>query len=90
MVEIEPDLVRATIPLLDEIYALETPEQRKKRGEHYVAAFEECARRFTVGMGAWKLAMDDYRKQALASVRQKSAEQDKQELSSIEHQISDV
>ncbi len=75
MSEIEPELMTGMIPMLDDLYIEETPEEKKERGERYARAFILFQERFQDFCGAWK--------QSLLSIKhhyvQKKEGQDQQE-----------
>lgn len=89
MLEIEPELVTHIVPDLDEIYAGETPEERKERGNRYAEAFELFAERFSKILDLWKEEVQMFKEKALAEFRQKSTKEDAKHLSDIEHSIDE-
>ncbi|MDD5103526.1 MAG: hypothetical protein PHX93_03955 [Candidatus Peribacteraceae bacterium] len=46
MREIEPELLSAELPFLEERYQHDTPEQQKKRAERYIKAMDEYEKRY--------------------------------------------
>lgn len=84
MVEIEPDLTTDMLPLLDEMYAGETEEERKNRSERYAEAFQEFAVRFDKAMAIWKEQILKFKEKAFGIAREKSGKEDAQALSEME------
>ena len=90
MYDIEPDLMSERIPHLDAIYAGESAEERKARGERYAAAFEEFTLRFSVLMEAWKSALLTFKDAALKQFKQEAAVEDAAKLSEIEQSFDNA
>lgn len=88
MSDIEPDLVSNMIPLLDEKYAGETPEQNAIRLTRYRTAYEEYGRRFAVWEKEMSQLVTSYRKGALKIEEQDSRDAESSALLSIEDQFN--
>jgi hypothetical protein len=87
MCEIEPELCTEMIPELDTLYADETEEERRERGQRYAAAFEEFAKRFEKLTSLWKEHLLAFKKKTMAKLKVKAAEREGAELESIERQF---
>lgn len=68
MGQIEPELTTAGLATLDQLYADETPEQKKQRAARYNAAFAEYEKRFKQYNTDWLGQFTAFQRQALASV----------------------
>lgn len=88
MAEIEPDLVTANLPTLQEKYKDETPEQTKVRGERYKAAFIEYKKRYAEYAAKQEQEVRDYGRHLIGSVEQKSEARDADALGDLESAIS--
>lgn len=87
MARIEPDLMTHMLPLLDDLYSYETPEQRAAREEWYTkvfAQFEIEYARFANGMKNYYTSV---RKKALSMVRAVKEDAEKVSTTSIEDSI---
>lgn len=89
MWEIEPELTAGVIPHLDAFYSGETNEERHERAARYERAFKEFEKRWGELVAAWKEEMQGYRKEALQSLRTKSAREDAAALEEIERSIQE-
>ena len=87
MAQIEPDLVTATIPTLDEKYAEETPAEKKARAIRYADAFEVCDHKMEEIMKAWNAHALQLREEALETIKTKDASEESAQLSSLDQAI---
>ncbi len=88
MFGIEPDLVTVRLPLLEQKYRGESPEEHAARMERYQRAYEEYDRKALEWMAKFRMLVTAYRKEALS--RAESREQSKEAtlLADIESQLS--
>ncbi len=89
MLEIEPELMTDMVPELEEIYAGETDEERKERGDRYAAAFELFAERFSKILDLWKEELHKFKEKALAEFQKKSTKEDAKHMADIERSIDE-
>lgn len=85
---IEPELTTDMLPLLDELYATETPEARGERGKRYAAAFEEFEKQYRKFVDGWKNHYMNIRAQALKLKREADENGASGDTSSIEESLS--
>jgi hypothetical protein len=90
MSKIEPDLVTSSLPLLNQTYKDETPEQAAARSARYETAFIEYEKQLDAYLGHLEIQVHHYRQQALASAEHDERSQENIELSNIEKQISTI
>lgn len=89
MRQIEPELTTEMLPLLDEMYASEDPEDRKKRMQKYMSAFEQFEIQHKKFVDGWKAHYTGLRKKADGLVRDVAERDDKSDVGDIEHSIQD-
>ena len=88
MAGIEPELMTAELPLLDERYKGETPEQAQARAERYNKAFEEYDRQFADYKAQWNEQFNAYKRDALKSTEQEARQEELVQLQNLEQSIS--
>ncbi len=81
---IEPDLCTDTLPLLDTMYADETPEQRKERMQWYSEAFEKFLGRYEQFTAALHGEFRKIQSSLLKAAEGKDQKQDKNITANIE------
>ncbi|MFA6038909.1 MAG: hypothetical protein WCV62_05255 [Candidatus Peribacteraceae bacterium] len=74
MAQIEPDLVTATIPTLENTYKDETPEQNAERRKRYLAAFAKYDRAFAALTKELREAVQQCRTHAVSKKSKKDDE----------------
>ena len=72
MASVEPELVSANIPHLDEAYVGESAEDRKKRYARYTKAFKKYDALYEEWNTTMNQAVTEYRKDALRSAEEDS------------------
>lgn len=88
MFEIEPDLTTEIMPLLDEMYAEESPEQKGERMARYVKAYETFSERFSELMAAMREKLLAQKQEELAAYEEKEQAADTQHISDIDRDIN--
>ncbi len=88
MMQIEPDLVTSSLPVLNDKYKNETPEQSAARAKRYEAAFAEYEKRLSEYLGNLQQKTHEYRRTALQSAEQDEKDKDNQKLHSLEQAFS--
>ena len=84
---IEPDLTTDQLPLLDEKYAAETPEQAKIRAARYEKAFAEYDKQLNAYLAKLEAKVREYQSAARQSVENEERQKEGQALSGIEDAI---
>ena len=84
MVDIEPDLLLANIPLLDERYAGETEEERRVRMKRYEEAYKEFDAALATFMGSVRAEVKTAKRQSLREKETKERAQEETNLTSLE------
>lgn len=85
---IEPELVRDQIPLLDEKYKDETPEQKTARMERYTKAFAAYDIAVEVTMKDLTAKVASYRRQALQEAENEEKGEEQGKIRDIEQKFS--
>lgn len=83
MAEIEPDLLLASIPLLDIKYAAETPTEHEARMKRYAVAYKKFEEAFLAFKSGVKGSIRTAKKQSLREKEQESAAVDREKLDAI-------
>jgi|TARA_Y100000310_G_scaffold340271_1_gene435428 hypothetical protein len=89
MIPIEPDLTTENLPLLDQKYANETPEELKNRKERYRIALQKYDIAFAEWLTGVNAKADQYKEVVLSHARQKSGAEDAGALSRLETEFSE-
>lgn len=90
MGQIEPELTKAQMPLLEEKYKDESPEDRKKRQERYQKAFIEYDKRYSQYQLTMSSSLRVYRHDVMANAEVVANDAQQGSLSDIESQISQM
>ncbi|MFH1670438.1 MAG: hypothetical protein ABIA92_02530 [Patescibacteria group bacterium] len=90
MERIEPELVSSQVPLLEEKYKGETPEQRKERAERYKNAYKAFMKSFGLYMIDLNQKIGAYRKEAFVSAEINNKAKERQQLANLENTISSL
>lgn len=90
MSQIEPDLVTAMIPLLEEKYKSETPEQNKMRMERYQKAFEKYKEEFAKYSQNWDSQLNAFQRSTMQDVENDDRKDEGGDLSGIESAIANI
>ena len=88
MAEIEPDLVTANLPTLQEKYKDESREEMQARAERYKAAFVEYKKRYAEYKAKQEEEVRSYGRDLMGAVEQKSEVRDAEALGDLESAIS--
>ncbi len=88
MQTIEPELLMANLPHIDEPYANETDDQHKARYQRYSAAYDTYDVRFAEWISYMKQQLNTYRRTVMSAVEAELKQQESDELSSLESAIS--
>ncbi len=83
MAEIEPDLLLASIPLLDIKYAAETPTEHEARMKRYAVAYKKFEEAFLAFKSGVKGFTRTAKTQSLREKEQESAAVDQEKLDAI-------
>lgn len=84
MAEIEPDLLLANIPTLDQKYANETADEKAARMQRYEAAYKKFDAEFTAFMAEVNAEVRTSKRESLAAKEAEAKASDKTQLSNIE------
>jgi hypothetical protein len=87
MQKIEPELVSASLPILNEKYKDESPKDKEARKKRYNLAFLKYNKEFKAYMVKLQVQANQYYKDVRLSLEEKSREKETKDLSSIESQI---
>lgn len=87
MSAIEPDLTTDQLPLLDEKYKSETPEQAKARADRYEKAFAEYDKQLDAYLAKLEAKVHQYQSAARKSVEKEERVKEEKELSGLEDAI---
>ncbi|MEI8230692.1 MAG: hypothetical protein WCG83_06185 [Candidatus Peregrinibacteria bacterium] len=87
MASIEPELTTTELPLLEEKYKSETPEQAKIRAVRYTKAYAEYDKAYEAYMGDAKVHLSLFRKSAFQSLEAESRTKEASALSVLELQL---
>lgn len=90
MAEIEPELVSTQVPLLDEKYKDETPQQAAERTERYNRAFEKFQQVASQVMSTMDAQTDAERTRILKKGKKKMKAEEAAEISAIEQSFNDA
>lgn len=88
MAEIEPELTTASIPLLDEKYKDETPEQAEERAQRYNRAFAAFHVKLQENQAQWISQFERLRREAMVTMEKDDRTQEQGDLSTLEQTIS--
>jgi hypothetical protein len=88
MAEIEPDLTHEQIPLLEEIYKDETPDEKEARSARYRQAFEEYDRRYATFELQLQANVRSFQIAAMKTAESSAHVQDEAGLAHIESTLS--
>ena len=88
MAEIEPDLMLANLPLLDEKYAGESEQDQKKRMARYERSYAEFDRQFNDFMNEVNDDVRDSKRASLAKQESDAKKSEQDELASLEAAFS--
>lgn len=84
---IEPELTTDMLPMLADIYADETPEQRKERASWYAIAFDIFEEKKKIFVEGWKNYYKNLRNQATEFAQKVQTEDDSTAADSISDSI---
>src|SRR3989344_1364855 len=84
MANIEPELLSANIPHIDDAYVNESEQDRKVRYERYTAAFAKYDEAYALWEAQLNEAVTTYRRDALKSAEQESRSEDGNALAALE------
>lgn len=87
MILIEPELISANIPLLEEKYKNESPVERAARMQKYQKAMEEYDKRYSALIAALNADVAKMKRDGIAAIEKKSATKEVSVLSNIESAI---
>ncbi|MFA7682375.1 MAG: hypothetical protein WCX61_05085 [Candidatus Peribacteraceae bacterium] len=88
MGKIEPELLTANLPMLEEQSAHDTPEQKEERMQRYQKAFEEYDRQYQEYIQELTAAVENYKRTALKSMENQDRTEEANTLSNLENSIS--
>lgn len=84
MSKIEPDLTTDQLPLLDEKYKNETPEQAQVRAQRYEKAFAEYDKQLAAYLAGLEAKVREYQTTARKSVEHEERAHEEEQLTGIE------
>lgn len=87
---IEPELTSDMLPLLDAIYAEESPEERRARMERYADACTLFLDRFGEILQTWSADLRAVKEKALREAAQEESAKSKQSLADIDDAMQNV
>ena len=87
MEDIEPELTTDAIPLIDEMYADESPEEKKARGKRYARALQEMQERLKDITDKWKEGLKAVKHQLMEYFEDMESESVTEYLSDLESSI---
>jgi Skp family chaperone for outer membrane proteins len=87
---IEKDLTTDQLPLLDEKYKNETPDQAEARAARYEKAFAEYDKQLAAYLAQLEAKVRSYQNAARKSLEHEEHEKDEKELSGLEQAISSI
>ncbi len=90
MAKIDPELLSASLPTLEEKYKNETPEQKKARGERYKLAFEQYDAAYQEYMRGIAQGVHSFQHSAMASVESDDKAREQADLQSLDSAISSL
>jgi len=88
MQAIEPELMIAAMPTLEEKYKNETPEQAKERAARYQKAFDTYDQKFEEYKRNWQEQWGKYKRQAMRGAEEKNRVEETNDLSAVEAAIT--
>ena len=88
MKQIEPELTTSQMPLLEQKYAGETPEQNKARKEKYARAFQAYDEKFRDYRREIEQQAQAYQRSVMAANESLTSGSDKAALTAIESEIT--
>lgn len=88
MADIEPELLTANIPLLDETYATETVAERAKRLKRYERAYAAYDKAYASWREELDTLMHEYKRESLRSAEGKEREREQDLLRKLETDIN--
>lgn len=89
MAPIEEDLLTANLPTLSSKYALETAQERAQRIDRYKVALRKYDKAYAEWVSAVTTKVEGYKTTVLSRAQEKSAREDKGEMSRLESEFSD-
>lgn len=87
MAVIEPELMTAQLPIVESLYAADTPEERVVRKARYDAAFEEFSRRSAEEIARLEQDVHTYCKNGLKEIERANRQEESVEMSALESTI---
>ena len=90
MSKIEVDLTTDQLPLLDEKYKNETPEQAQVRAQRYEKAFAEYDKQLAAYLAGLEAKVREYQTTARKSVEHEERVHEEEQLTGIEQEISTI
>ncbi len=90
MSKIDPDLTTDQLPLLDQKYAGETPEQAQVRAQRYEKAFAEYDKQLAAYLAALEAKVHQYQSTARKSLEHEERTKEEQQLSGLEQAIGAI
>ena len=88
MGQIEPELLIAVMPTLEEKYKNEMPEQAKERAARYQKAFDAYDQKFEEYKRNWQEQWGKYKRQAMRGAEEKNRTEETNDLSAVEAAIT--
>ena len=90
MSKIEPDLTTDQLPLLDEKYKNETPEQAQVRAARYEKAFAEYDKQLAAYLATLEAKVHQYQSTARKSLEHEERAKEEQALTGLEQEIGNA
>lgn len=90
MKDIEADLLTDQLPLLDEKYKSETPDQAAARAQRYDKAFAEYEKRLAAYMAELNAKVREYQRTAMQSIEGQERAEEEKKLDGLEQQMGIV
>ena len=90
MSKIEPDLTTDQLPLLDEKYKNETPEQAQVRAQRYEKAFAEYDKQLAAYLATLEAKVHQYQSTARKSLEHEERVKEEQELNTLEQTMTTI
>lgn len=87
MLDIEPDLTTDMLPLLEDVYNWQTPEEKEVRLSWYREALEICTNRLASFVDVWSTEVDNVKKVIKEFTHGTEAKQNTAELHEIEDSL---
>ena len=89
MIDIEPELTTAMLPMLSAIYEKETEEQKIERGKRYQEAFEKLSEKMSTIQNTWKDELIEMKESVISQLKEEASAEDAAHLSEIEESFQD-